>query len=413
MALNPFYLVFLLYFLANLFATVQAVLNGGMDLDYQFFVLQPESLLVAFFVQTLSVLFICLVFWLCLKIKPKYSGARFGASWGWVLIFLQTSFMVFNFLMGINTAGSSARIEGGSLINYFFVVFQPDIFFILVAMGLVGGKFFHANAIIYLISMFLRGWMGGVFIVVILYFVRYYPVRLSSRNCFFVSVVLFIILCAMPVILSAKISMRGGMAVGDFFFGIPELVTLENYLHAFDYLLNRFQHVGHVALLYENARDLYASYAEGAFISYWLDGLLQYSLLKIFGLETVRLNTFIVEFIYGVEDPSWNTNPGLAGWLFILHERAVFLVLYVFLFIAVPFYFFARYAGIKYLILFGCLSLLYFFHGWFYAYFNFVFYGFLLVVIYRLNFRLNSFSSLAVKSGSDPDSGCDRSSKMT
>jgi len=41
--------------------------------------------------------------------------------------------------------------------------------------------------IVFLLSMSLRGWMGGYFIVFFVILVRYYPVNISFRNLFILS----------------------------------------------------------------------------------------------------------------------------------------------------------------------------------------------------------------------------------
>ncbi|MDA1381023.1 hypothetical protein PCI56_17200 [Plesiomonas shigelloides subsp. oncorhynchi] len=70
-------------------------------------------------------------------------------------------FLIFNIKTGVNIAGDGARIEGGSVINYVFILLQPDILFILIGASLLSGRLFLINLIVFLVSMALRGWMGG------------------------------------------------------------------------------------------------------------------------------------------------------------------------------------------------------------------------------------------------------------
>jgi len=80
----------------------------------------------------------------------------------------------------------------------------------------------------------------------------------------------------LPVVIDMKWSMRQGVPLGDVFSNISSSLTAEKYSSAVSYLLNRFQHVGHEALLLESSDKLYLDLSNGVFSSYWLDGLPQY-----------------------------------------------------------------------------------------------------------------------------------------
>lgn len=388
MILNPFLLLFFLYFSANFFSMVQAVFTGGMNLEFQYFDISLSSLLIAFSVQLLILLFLYLMYRLFLRTSTIYGSINLGLGWGYFLAVIQILFVIFNLVAGVNVAGDGARIEGGSAVNYIFILLQPDTLFLIISVLLVSKSIFYINVLVFLVSMFLRGWMGGVFLVIIVFMIRSYPIYLSRKV--FIGLAFFIIglLAFFPVLLDAKWAMRSGISFFDFLVRIPESITLENYRYAFDYLINRFQHVGHVALLYDASDYIYTSYLNGDFISYWLDGLPQYTVLKILDLNTYTINSFMVEYIFDVENPTWSANSGLAGWFLILYDRVVFLFLYCFLLVLIPFFLIAKYAGYKIFILLSCVSLLYLFHGWFGAYLNFIFYA--AVIILLAKFRVLS-----------------------
>src|SRR5690606_21772024 len=230
------------------------------------------------------------------------------------------------------------------------------------------------------------GWMGGFFIVFIMVFARYSPVRISLYNMFFLLLFLVLFVLMLPAIIDMKWSMRQGVSFGDFFSNVSSSFSVDSYGLVVSYLLNRFQHLGHVALLLENSDKIYFDFSNGLFLSYWMDGLPQYAVLKFFGLEQYKLNSYMVEYLFGVEDPTWNTNPGVVGWMFILKEKVVLMALYLFFVVVASFYFIGRYAGSRMLALIACFSIVYLFHGWFGAYFNIIFYGLILIVINKLKF---------------------------
>ncbi|HGS5456361.1 TPA: oligosaccharide repeat unit polymerase [Vibrio cholerae] len=399
MTVNPVLSLFCLYLFANFIALVQGVNDGGLVLERYFFELKTTSLVYSFLLQTI-ILLLLIGLYRFFTTKGNCKKITYGKRWGWFLIIVQISFLIFNIKTGVNIAGNGKRIEGGSIINYVFILLQPDILFILVGVSLLSGRLFLINLIIFLVSMALRGWMSGSFIIFFMALSRYYPVRISLRSlfCFLFLVMLFILV--LPVIIDMKWSMRQGVSVGEFFSSVFNSFSAEKYNLVIGYLLNRFQHLGHVALLLENTDKLYFDFSNGLFSSYWMDGLPQHTISKIFGFEQYKLNSYMVEYFFGIEDPTWNTNPGLAGWIFILQEKVVFMALYLFFVVVAPFYFIGRYAGSTMLMLIACFSIVYLFHGWFGAYFNIMFYGLALVVISKLKVTnrssVESFTNKAV-----------------
>lgn len=392
MIINPVLSLFCLYLFANCVAMVHGLNERGLVLDGHFFKLEASSLIYSFCLQFLILLSLFLIY-VFSRCQLDYKKISLGSPWGCFLIVVQASFLIFSMVMGINVAGDDARIEGGSVINYVFILLQPDILFVLVGTLLSSNRFFWLNAIIFLASMVLRGWMGGFFIIFFMLLVRFYPVRISIRNALLILCSVLIFFFILPAIIDAKWAMRSGVSVGEFFSDVVDSFSIEKYGDSFEYLLNRFQHIGHVALIFENIDKLHADFHSGVFISYWMDGLPQYTISKLLGLETYKLNSYMVEHFFGLENPTWNTNPGVAGWLFVLKEGFVFMILYLFLVVVIPFYLIQRYAGNAMLMLVSCFSITYLFHGWFSAYFNIVFYALLLIFFCKLRF----FSTRSVR----------------
>ncbi|MBR9870835.1 MAG: oligosaccharide repeat unit polymerase [Gammaproteobacteria bacterium] len=387
MTLNPVVSLFCLYLFANFFAMQQAISRGGMVLEGDFFKLEPSSLIYSFLLQFVVLVSLVLIF---RALRPKTLKKKLILSnkWGWFLVFFQLFFLFFNLIKGVNVAGDGAKIEGGSLINYVFVILQPDILFLLIGVSLKSNRMFFVASCIYLLSMMLRGWMGGFFIVIFMILSKYYPVKVSNRNVFVFVVLVFFCLLMLPVLVDAKWAFRTGATVSEFFLMAVDSFSFEKYSLAFEYLLNRFQHVGHVALLFENSDVVLAAFRDGDFKSYWMDGLPQYILEKGFGVESVTLNSYMVEFFFGIDNPTWNTNPGIAGWLFLLKEQFVFMIFYILFIVIIPFYFVSRYVGDNLLRLLSCFSITYLFHGWIGAYFNIGLYALMLILVVKGRFYI-------------------------
>lgn len=385
MTVNPVISLFYLYFFANFIALVQGVSGNGLVLEGQFFELKASSLAYSFLLQVLILLSLLGVFNF-FHSRCGFKKITYGEGWGWFLIILQSSFLFFNLKTGVNIAGAGPRTGDEPFVKYVFVLLQPDILFILIGVSLLSWRLFFINAVIFLVSMAIRGWMGGFFIVFIMVFARYSPVRISLYNMFFLLLFLVLFVLMLPAIIDMKWSMRQGVSFGDFFSNVSSSFSVDSYGLVVSYLLNRFQHLGHVALLLENSDKIYFDFSNGLFLSYWMDGLPQYAVLKFFGLEQYKLNSYMVEYLFGVEDPTWNTNPGVVGWMFILKEKVVLMALYLFFVVVASFYFIGRYAGSRMLALIACFSIVYLFHGWFGAYFNIIFYGLILIVINKLKF---------------------------
>ncbi|QQZ37594.1 oligosaccharide repeat unit polymerase [Pseudomonas sp. SK2] len=382
MIVSPFVVLMLLYFFANFVSLVFAVNDDGMFLEGKFFQLSSETLICSFALQVFFLLLLWLVYRLFLDRGVSFHR-ELGRAYGVFLFWLQLAFLTFNQISGVNVAGVDS--QGGGGVSYLFIFLQPDILFILIGLGLKSNRLFWLNCIVFLLSMLLRGWMGGVFLVLVMLMCRGYPIYISLRMLSKGVCGLLILFALLPVFIEAKWAMRSGLSVSDFFTSILSM-SFESYGEAVKYVMNRFQHVGHVALIIENCNRLHSSYLNGEFVSYWADGLPQMVVFKAFGLEYIRLNSFLVADTLGYTDAYWNTNPGLAGWAAILQEYVVLLLAYVVCLLVVVYSFMQRFAGPRYVMLISCFSLVYLFHGWIGAFFNLCFYAIMLMFWVRLRF---------------------------
>ncbi|EIV0210497.1 O121 family O-antigen polymerase, partial [Escherichia coli] len=333
-----------------------------------------ESLIYSFLLQAICLIFLYYIYKYFTN-RISYPPLTFKAKWGRALLIIQIAFIIFNTQMGVNTAGSVERIEGQSLSNYLFIILQPDILVAVISVCLNSGFLFWTNILVYLLSMFLRGWMGGTFVILFLILSRYQNLRISLKT-FLVSLCsLLLLFSILPALIEAKWAMRTGISLSVFISNMSSYVTPENYYAGINYLLNRFQHVGHLALIYENADDLFKKYNAGYFSSYYMDGIPQYLLVKMYNLDMYKLSFYLVQYFFDITEPTWNINTGVVGWLYILRYESILFAFYIMLLLLIPYYVVSRFAGKRMLSVLACFSIIYLFHGWLGAYVNLAFYA--------------------------------------
>lgn len=383
LVVSPFYLLVIIYVVANVFSGFVALDDGGMTLEGKYFTLSENSILWAMCSQLIVIIFFVFLY-IIFKPSKVRRNLEFGNGVAAALVFLQVIYMLFNIYYGVNIAGAERSSAPNAIISYLFVFLQPDILFCMVAVCLRSTKFVYLNIAIYLVSTISRGWMGGVLIVAVLVFCRFYPVKLKLRNLFFLALVFVAMILMLPFLIEAKWVMRMGEPVVNVFARVSDFGYFKSLEASVGYVANRLQHVGHVALLADNSSYMYREYELGRFLPYWMDGLPQYTFQKVMGVDQVRINTYMVSEFFDVNDPTWNTNPGLAGWFFVLKERSVLYVLYILCLICFPFYYVARYAGSRLFVLLACFAMFYLFHGWVGSYFNFAMYAMLVAFVSRL-----------------------------
>lgn len=372
--LNPVAILTLLYLFVNFLSMLIGCSNGEIQVETSIFSVSDESLIYSFLLQTLLLVFFYYTYKF-FKNKNKYFLLVLNRKWGFWLLIIQIAFVIFNIQMGVNVAGSVERVEGQSISNYLFILLQPDILVAVISVCLKSGFLFWANILVYLVSMFLRGWMGGTFVILFLILSRYQNLRISVKTFVISSFLLLFFLATLPAIIEAKWAMRSGMTLSMFITNINSYFTSESYYAGLNYLLNRFQHVGHLALIFDSADDLYQKYNAGYFSQYYLDGLPQYIFIKMFNLDSYKLSFYLVQYFFDVTEPTWNINTGIVGWLYILKYESILFLSYLILLLLIPYYVIGKFAGGRMLNVLACFSIIYLFHGWLGAYVNLALYA--------------------------------------
>lgn len=384
--INPFYLLVIFYLSINFIFAIVGCLNNYVDIELSLFKLKSDSFFIAFSLQVFCCLMIlcCYIFFKKFKNnKQEFYVYNKGAL---ILLILQILFLLYNYYYGTNIAGMSIKATN-PILNTFFVLLPVDILFIILAPFIKSKKFFILNSILYLISNTLRGWMGGVLLLFFVYAARIEILKISFKSLFFYTLLCLLIFFSFPYLLLMKWAMRSG----DSFFSVFDMVDRENYLkllsESLDFIFNRFQHNYHVALIWENSDVLAQNYNSGRILPFWQEGMLQTIIIKIFGIEQIdTLGQAMVHFLF-YSQGSWNSNPGMAGWLIVLQEYFIFYILYVIFLLTFSFYFAKKYYNNKMLLLLSFFSIFYLFHGWIGAYVTLITYLVFFTFLTRLKVK--------------------------
>ena len=155
---------------------------------------------------------------------------------------------------------------------------------------------------------------------------------------------------------------------------------------AIDYILGRFQHLGHTALLLDKADNYRVLYDSSRILPYWLEGIPQYFLYKLMGnneIFTYAQMMAIWEFNASSSQP-WNSNTGISGWLILLQEKSVFFFLYWGTLISLTFSFLLKFANRQTFNVISVLTIIFLYHGWLGSFFNLIILTLLVILIKRI-----------------------------
>lgn len=388
MILNPFYITVILYITTNLYAATIGIYNKGMEIEGVFFHISPSSILVSITFQ-ISILLLFSLLYTFLKRKSPMPTLVLKDIWAYSLILLQIFFIFFNISNNVNIAGSGNTLRTQSLTNIFFILLQPDILYLIIGLHLRSNKLFWLNTIIFIISMTTRGWMGGIYLVFLITLIRYYPIQISKKKLKLFIFLAIVGIIFLPTIIELKWAMRSGESIFTFLSKINIINNIYSIDKSLDYVANRFQHIGHVSLFFENMNFYYHEFIKSSFIPFWLEGLPQTIFLKLFSYDVTPLSHYAVSVFFNIDSPTWNINTGLVSWIFITQEYSPLILIYLLFFYILPLTFFNIMNFVKLFNLISVFSVLYLFHGWFSAYFTLLIYVFifLLLVIKSKNIK--------------------------
>ena len=386
LVLNPVLTLAIIYFLANLYSFILLISGGEIFVDALVRTFEESVVYVTGAALIASFLFLLLLYRLGCKFFYQKEELSFSCNWGWFLVIIQCAYLVNNIYYNVNLAGVE-DVGAGSPFKLFFSMFQPDLIYLVLAVGIVSNRLFWLNLVIFSFSMVLRGWMGGFLVVFIIYLCRSYPVKIGLKPFLWLSTFLFVCILLFPFFIELKWVLRSGGYWGGVWNNVVDQGYLSSLGNSLAYLLSRFQMFGHIALITENSNEIANSYENNEFIPYWADGLIQWFILKINDIEVFQLNRYMVNVFFDSDNMAYSTNPGIAGWILFLQFGAIAFIAYICMIVLLPAFYMFRYAGQKYFLLLFSFVFIYLFHGWIGAYFNLVIYLVFFLYIKRKFFK--------------------------
>lgn len=383
LTINPFYFLLVFYILINFIFACIGFTNNYVEIEFSNFYLNSLSFFYAFLIQFFVCIFLFTIYLFFEKKSFKSSYFFISKNGSILLLLLQILFLTYNIIYGINIAGLNTK-STNSLLNAFFILIPADILFILLSPYIKSSKWFYLNLILYIISNTLRGWMGGLFLALVVAVCRKEVVKVSFKFLIWTLLSFIVLLLLLPYLSQIKWVIR---SEGNIFDAI-KIVNDNDYYSLLNesiyYVFNRFQHNYHVALLIENHAGLSMKYDSGKIMYFWLEGIIQGILASILHLEQMPLlGTHMANDLFYSEG-SWSSNPGLSGWLIILKEKFILLIIYVWLILFLGFYNAVKFFDRKMLLILGTFSVIYLFHGWIGSYVSLVTYLLIITFIKRI-----------------------------
>lgn len=375
--LSPFYLAIALYTISNIIFAVTAINNKEMLVEFYSYTVDASLMLKALFLQTFSLVFLIFLYKLYER-KQKFKQLEvngYGNLSGWILLIYQIFYILLAIFFNVGVVDQTVNNVNSNILIIVSLLSADSIFFI-VGSQLKSKKLFQLNAIVYLISSILRGWMGGILIVFFVYLCRELYLRISIKSLLVSLFFAILVVLLLPFLIDLKFGIRDGEIVIDINDYFSRLET------SVEYLMGRFQHVGHIYILLNKADYYYSAYQGLGIRSFLLEGNIPYTLYnKIIGAKGVSLSEFMVKEEFG---GIWNTNTGIVGWWVVLKESIVFFIMYWSFLIFVTYSLIYKFATRQLFLTIALFSIIYFYHGWLSSFFNLLFLTWLLVILKKI-----------------------------
>lgn len=372
--LSPFYLSVTLYTLANITYAITAIINKSMLIEFFYYSVDTNLLIKALILQSISLLFLVICYE-TYKRNAKFKSIEingYGNFAGSILLIYQFFYIVLAIFFGVGVVGQD-EVKINALLFSLISFLSADAVFFIVGTQLKSKKIFRINLIIYLISSIVRGWLGGILIAFFIYLCRKEFLIVRVKSLFFYVFGIIVIYLLSPILIDLKFAIRNEVKLSLDFTDYSEKLQF-----ATDYLLSRFQHVGHIYIMLEKEGHYYQAYQQSMIRSFLLEGNIQYSLYnKLVELNDISLSEFMVikEF-----NGTWNTNTGLVGWLIVLRESVLFFIIYWFLLILATYKIISKYATKQLFLVISLFMIVYLYHGWLSSFFNLIFLTWFLVI---------------------------------
>lgn len=373
MALNPFYLLFFLYLFSNIYQFIFGLLNGGFVISGTFQPISDSSYIIAFLFLGLVFVSVAFVFYIFGRVAKNWKSLFLGDGFGWFVIFIHLIYIYFALNYGLKVVGGNVDESKLGAIKYIFIALNPDFLGLVILPLLRNTRLFILGLLVFWVSFIVRGWMGGFFLCFLVFLIRFHPIKISFKSFSYCAGFLSCLVFLLPVLFSLKWGVRAGLSFEDIYHKIVSGYSLSFVRIAIELVVNRFAHVDNIAFLVDNNEMISRVYTSGGFRPFYANGIVYETLCRIFDSCNISLNRYMVREFYDYGALSWNVDPGLTGWFFVLGFQSFFYIGYWVICFFVLFFFVLPGLGNRAVLIFFVFFMTYAFHGWFGSFFDFMF----------------------------------------
>ncbi|MDC9779220.1 oligosaccharide repeat unit polymerase [Proteus mirabilis] len=315
------FLIFIFQFLSNTISYIIFLNSGYYYLEREYYKVDIENAIYSYLA---FLVFFILLFFSFFSTKKSIRPIEINENlYSLLVLFLQISYFFINLHYETNIAGHPGRKDMPAIISFFFVIFNPDILFLIYLFFTKESKLKKTNIIVYLISMSIRGWMAGILYIFIYYFLTK---KYKLRTYFIVLIIATLLILSLPFIINAKWYLRSS-DTETFINAVFNISDYKNSLvNAIEYLIFRFQHISSVMFITDNLQSINHEIIK----PYWAEGNIQLFFERIFNINLQNLNNYVVTDLMGIKGATWNIHVGIESW-FIMNPFDLFLYLYIFI----------------------------------------------------------------------------------
>lgn len=318
-------IIFLLYLLSNVFVAATSLFYGFLpeSSPFPYFKFDLFSMLLNFGLVSFFYFFLWFLFaFFKRNLKETYRNVESEAIIGWFTFFCQSIFLYYVVKDGVFSAGLSHKI-GTGFIGYFSLLLVPDSLFLVYFSFAKSPYLSVLNSCIYLISSILRGWGGGLLLIVFLKLIRGFK-RENLKYIFFG--LLFLSIVA-PFVYQMRTTVRGR---GFFDLSKSGELVEETFVKAyfpseeegvvgplFQAIANRFSHLTSCVVIADNLDLFWFGVWDEKFAPAFSEGKIQQILTRKRFVGKPVLAEYLCSAMLPTPLGPWYIHPGLVGWLWV------------------------------------------------------------------------------------------------
>lgn len=306
-------------YLLNVIAALVIIYNqDNLIGDLSGFKSSYDSISYAFFLLTLSLLLITVIYNGCEKLKPIFKVSN-HTSIPIVVMVLEVSFILYVYFTGFFIAGNNER--AGSIISAFFVLVNIDVLVLIFLTHSNHSKYKSIIILLWVISFVQRGWISYLFILVLIFYLDRKIKKKKNWKIVFLAVVLTF---SLPFIEQLKNDIRSG---GQYDTHLTYIDSLSQQAMK---IVSRIQTVSHISFIVDNIEQLQHLKNTGVSTEFYEENFSDIFIKKV-NKDNEKYNTsdLLAKYISPELNSSWNVNPSLVGWILIQNDFYILPVMWV------------------------------------------------------------------------------------